>query len=38
MLDFILGSVFMTIFVALFSASMLIVIDKQEEWNHRNKK
>jgi hypothetical protein len=38
MLEFILGLIFCTVFITAFSGAMLIVIDKQNEWDARHKK
>ncbi len=38
MLEFILGLIFVTVFITAFSGAMLVVIDKQKEWDAKRKK
>jgi len=38
MLEFILGLIFVTVFITAFSGAMLVIIDKQKEWDARHKK
>ena len=38
MIELIVGLIFAGLMVCAFSGAMLIVIDKQNEWHHRNKK
>jgi hypothetical protein len=38
MIEIIIGLIFAGVMVCAFSGAMLIVIDKQNEWNHRNRK
>jgi len=38
MIEIILGFIFIGLMLGAFGGAMLIVIDKQDEWNNRNKK